>query len=598
MPQLQQQSNAPSERLGEGIPVRPSWPFCACCGFGAKVHSDWYKVQANSTKRPVRATKNQKKQPERPWLSQSLRWRPGQYLPNKTNTRRKDSVDETIQATASTYPEAGAWLYGTARPPFSHDQGETTLPEVLPKTTSDGWLSPVERERHTPFESRPDYEYLSERLVHPSQTALAVRPQLALSPTILDTISTPLTHIEKTTLWNYFHFVPTAAYGTTGAGPFCAFRDISLPSCQRYPQALSWMLIAAERHHAIRTKLREQSPSMLQRKAAAYKAIGKLLEESRYTDEALVVIIGAIVIESRFLDIEVTRMHMKGLETLIQHRGGLPSLFQSSAFMGHPLFYLGYLTSVPLAVGGGKEAADEQKERFLEALAELRVWNRQLRRLMATHRRKPDDDGLTEYLDVRYRVLGSPALRHYLAPSIQAPHSPPETYHARTSRFMSAYLLNLILWQYNYHLPAISNPPFRAITHDYALPAAHPSHSQSHSYPHSHPHQHHQTPSFHAATSFLHTLFYSLSASGVLSPKGTPSIRLEILPWIIAKAWVDSDPFFAASQRGGEEELFLTETGVRAVKLWGGLGEEGRRKLFGEVGAWILGEKGGDVDEY
>ena len=102
------------------------------------------------------------------------------------------------------------------------------------------------------------------------------------------------------------------------------------------------MLIAAERHAAIRNGLPEPQ-SLLRRKAEAYKAIGKLLkdETARYTDETLVVIIGAIVIESRFLDVEVTRMHMRGLETLIKQRGGLASLFHSSAVMYHPMFFLG-----------------------------------------------------------------------------------------------------------------------------------------------------------------------------------------------------------------------------------------------------------------
>lgn len=399
-------------------------------------------------------------------------------------------------------------------------------------------------------------------------------PDSSIAPTILDSIPTtekPLTYLEKTTLWNYFSFVPAAAYGTSGSGPFCVFRDLSFPNCQQYPQALQWMLIAAERHTAIRSLLPEPQ-SLLHRKAGAYRAIGRLLQDDLVrTDEALVVIIGAIVIESRFLDVEVTRMHLRGLESLIQHRGGLPSLFQSTAVMHHPLFLIGYMTSVPLVIES-QEQLDNHKATFDKTLKNICMWNRQLRRLFSegTHIATTTQDlqssigyqtnphsPLKEYMEARNQSLNSLSLKPY----ITLPSGPvKETFWTRTCRFTVFYLIDLFLWRYMHTSPR----PTEGTSLD------------------------NHRPGWTYGTLFLKALSHSILNSGKINPlTGQSSLRIEIMPWIIIKAWVDADPIARLSTEGKNEELLLTQWALSAIKLFGAWDEEKRDEVMQVLSACL-----------
>ncbi|OAP59162.1 hypothetical protein AYL99_06460 [Fonsecaea erecta] len=388
-----------------------------------------------------------------------------------------------------------------------------------------------------------------------------MHPSYAITPSILDTLPITLTHAEKSTLWNYFNFVPGAVYGTTGAGPFCTFRDICLPCCQRYPGALIWMLVAAERHGAVLSRLTEP-PSSVRRKMEAYKAIGQLLqdEDRRYTDETLAVIMEAIVVESRFLDLKATTMHMRGLETLIKQRGGLSSLFQSPIVMSHPLFFLGFLIPAPLPQSS-REEADGRQPNFHRSFSDMAKFNQNLRSfIVSTHQANGNKD-LEAYLKNRRLAFNSPVTEQYI---LHLPSSAEETYGARTSRFAFLYLLNLILYRCS------KNDFSHFLTYSYPLL---PSNSNI----------------FAHGTAFLDTVIYSLHYSGTIDPQTqASSVRLETLLWVVAKAWVDADPIRASSALGKAEELFLTETTMSAIRLWGCMRDAQRDEMMTVLRGWLV----------
>ena len=398
-------------------------------------------------------------------------------------------------------------------------------------------------------------------------------PGPSLTPSILEGIPThhaPLTQAEKTSLWNYIHFAPTGSYGTTGSGPFCAFRDIAFPSCQIYPQAHQWMLIAAEKSAAIRNGIPEPQ-SLLRRKAESYKAIGRLLkdESTRYTDETLVLIIAAIVLESRFRDVEVTRMHMRGLQTLIQQRGGLAALFHSSAVMYHPILFLGHLTHVPLAILR-QEELDMCKTSFIKSLVDMKTWNRRLCTLVGremgancqvldpvdiTILQTQPTTSLQLYIETRRRTFTSLVVKPYIS---LPPIAEVETYFNRTSRFTILYLLNLILWNYS---------------RSYTTPST----------------KHSVSAPFLEAAHFL-TIFshYALNSGETNPVTGSSSIRPGTMVWVIAKTWVDTDPVHSLSAQRREEELCLAEMGMNAIKVFGNLEEEKLREVMEVLSGWLL----------
>jgi hypothetical protein len=518
------------------------------------------------------------KKTPKPWSDHTLSWRPGQYI--RWKEAQELPVPQRTEAGLSlalkAVRKAGAQRQDRFRivpVAFDVDQAPAKGHPPQPKfshTRHGSRTAPADEESLDGTDQAP---------TQPGNAALAPLPgpRNALVPTLLDSVGPDLDRDDRSTLWNYFHFAPTGAYGTNGHGPFCAFRDVSIPSCHLYPQGiLTWMLIAAERHMAIGKQLPE-STSLLKRKAKAYRDIGQLLADpkTRISDETLVVIIAAIVIEARFLAEGVTRMHVQGLETLIEQRGGLCTLFGRVAAMGRPLFYISYLTTVPLdredAVADTRSAQDHS---FWREVAVLRRWNKELESLACKVSQGTGVHGkaaLERYLDRRRRVLGCAVLRHFSTspPSVADDDSTKETYQVQASRFISLYLLALILYRLNMELP---KPYVEDGTSQNSLESA--------------------SDGFLRATFFLDFLMHSLYTSGdVDADTGKSSIRIEVLPWVIGQAWAstqstDSFPTSSTST-WKEEEISVTESCIRAIKAWSGSPGEVRRHLLQDLKWWM-----------
>ncbi|KIX96861.1 uncharacterized protein Z520_07581 [Fonsecaea multimorphosa CBS 102226] len=150
----------------------------------------------------------------------------------------------------------------------------------------------------------------------------------------------------------YITTIANKIYGTKRNPGFSSVRDVSFVAALTSPFTLQWMVISAEAL-LMRYRGAPEPPSLFRRKAVAYLALQKYLEDfsrEKVTDEIVSGLIMAIIAESRIAGPQVSNLHLKAYEAVIKVGGGLRQVLAASPRpfdqMSH---FMPYLICEPLA---------------------------------------------------------------------------------------------------------------------------------------------------------------------------------------------------------------------------------------------------------
>lgn len=355
----------------------------------------------------------------------------------------------------------------------------------------------------------------------------------------------PLTIEEQNFVMKWLLYAAALAYGSNGSGPFCPSRDAAWRSVSTFPSGLSWALIDCDTFSSL-TQDKPLPPRLHRRKAMAYQYIAKLLADPRTqtSDEAINCVCSAIAVESRSLNPEVNRMHLKGLAQMIAKRG-VDTLFTTVCFMFHPMFCLGYLVMAELESTTMLEvrACSDRFSRMLEIMQgdtqrrEVDV----LDRSDATVGESPDsaseDQHSVDVSPISWPSVTGRPLIHETILSFLTACMRDEPLQRKISRFINAYLLNLMLWD-------CQNSP-------------------------------------ETGKAFLRRLSYLIRYSVA---------RVEvIMVWVVAKAWIDVDATSNRKDGGPRKEVYLTETVIDALKVFSRISDDSKDKLITTLTSWLPG---------
>ncbi|KAK5045827.1 hypothetical protein LTR84_008920 [Exophiala bonariae] len=374
------------------------------------------------------------------------------------------------------------------------------------------------------------------------------RPQLPIRDTMLDQLESgtrSLSPEERNMVVRYLQFAPDVAYGTNGSGMFCPNRDMNWKSVQHCKLGLQHILIDCEALLSI-SKGHQPPASMLYRKAKFYKSTAKLLgePETQTSDLAIACVCSAIAIESRSLNLETNRIHLKGLARMLQ-LCGFESLFSNATFMFHPLSCLGFFVLAEL------ETSD---------MAEAQVCSRGFFRILSTmqgiagkkitlHRGidgvTNNSTGLRDSVPERpwwNTAEESPIHPHIIA--LLCMSAPDDAVSQRTSRFLSLFLLNIMLYDFQ-DAPSEGRYLLNRVS----------------------------------------TMVDSSSAIDLQTQ--VYKLKVEIIPWILAKSWADVDAVSLRKGSGSAKEIFLTKAAMDALKVFARLPEDSKIELVATLTSWL-----------
>lgn len=128
-----------------------------------------------------------------------------------------------------------------------------------------------------------------------------------------------------------FSVLPERLYGIRASAPFNPQRDLIFPQSYRHPAIFQWVLVSVSSFY---TKMGGTlDPAYTARaRSSAYRLINEGLSDptQHKSDELLGAITSAVMVESRYGDPAVTGVHLEGLRTFLDRRGGVQSLVGKS----------------------------------------------------------------------------------------------------------------------------------------------------------------------------------------------------------------------------------------------------------------------------
>lgn len=178
------------------------------------------------------------------------------------------------------------------------------------------------------------------------------------------------TRREKDDVVHYLQMIPSMAAGPSRDDRFQPLRDVCSHALQKSPIVVDWLLLEMEGIRSIHDSTIRTV--MYARRKRIYRTMNKMLNDpvQRCSDNLLNMVFGATCIEYRTangMDVSAVRIHCKGLQRLIELRGGLASLFGVAATLSHPIYCLGYFQYSELEVVDLLEA-QQCCESFLDTL--------------------------------------------------------------------------------------------------------------------------------------------------------------------------------------------------------------------------------------
>lgn len=99
------------------------------------------------------------------------------------------------------------------------------------------------------------------------------------------------------------------------------------PQSYAHPSVFQWVLVSASSYYRARGGRLDASYTF-GRRSKAYRLINEgLSNPSQYLSDALLLAItAAVMVESRYGEPHTTRLHVEGLKTFLNKRGGIASL--------------------------------------------------------------------------------------------------------------------------------------------------------------------------------------------------------------------------------------------------------------------------------
>ena len=219
---------------------------------------------------------------------------------------------------------------------------------------------------------------------------------------------------------------------------FDPIRDSSFINAQVYPEALRWVLIAAE---SVLTFVKQQPPSsaLIRRRVIGYRNLNALLsnEETRSTNHAIVGILSAITVDAVFATEDTTRQHIQGLDGLVRQRGGLQAVFAGAPDAAlRPMYFVSLFHLCPRLVANFDELrsiAISTKDR----LCLMQEWYYTMNECG-----EPTERHVRKLAETRTYILNSEALQQHLRQT----YNNESPYVANSSLFYILYSFSQTLW--------------------------------------------------------------------------------------------------------------------------------------------------------
>lgn len=220
----------------------------------------------------------------------------------------------------------------------------------------------------------------------------------------------------------------------------------TIPSLQNQPLWVKWVILHAEA--SIITRRRIPPPaSFFQRKAAIYRTLSEALADPlrRYTDETIVGLGAASVMESRSPNPTAVLVHLKGYDTvrrdiIKQRSGSLEKPFIE--WMWSP-FVGAYLPPTELTIHTFSEF-EEAKQLFLNTMRTMQTWN--------TDISSSSVDSDQEYKALLRTTVQSSTIRHFFSVSPSSGYIYTNTLPQR-EQFVILFTLNLLLYKLRADVP-------------------------------------------------------------------------------------------------------------------------------------------------
>lgn len=217
--------------------------------------------------------------------------------------------------------------------------------------------------------------------------------------------------------------------------------------------------ICVEAHIAQRRGLPEPPNMLLRRKADAYRTMNERLRDPDADLEDLFGgMLAAVVQDSRVTGPHIASLHLRGLESILQKRGGMEVLFSDKKVVGSAILFVWahHLSSDAGGIEGDLQLS-EYKHNFLQSLRQIRDYNRFLKAKFSNIRRLAPQGSFElpqlsrgsqnprQELELYYaswqKVFSVGSIRLLLDPDY-----PCSTFTEKTCHFSNLYSLNLTLW--------------------------------------------------------------------------------------------------------------------------------------------------------
>ena len=268
-----------------------------------------------------------------------------------------------------------------------------------------------------------------------------------------------LTKDERNLVHLYVTNFGPAVYGTRKNANFDPSRQVSLPNMLNDELVTKWILIQVESQRARRRGLLETPRSVLARRAQVYRDMNTRLKDSRDLEQVFGSLLAAVISDARDLGPTIANLHLRGISTVVEKRGGMRVLFGDKKVIASFTLYVWahHHTSTAGGIGDIHELAD-LKHKFFDDLRNLQGFNQELNaqlgqtglkfqahQLDLASARGSRLQGsylspLQLYGQVRHRALSMSCLRPLLDPDY-----PSQTFVDGTCHFSNLFNLNLSL---------------------------------------------------------------------------------------------------------------------------------------------------------
>lgn len=350
---------------------------------------------------------------------------------------------------------------------------------------------------------------------------------------------------DQNSLVQYLQAIPVLMTGISKGGLTQHVRDTSKSIIHRCPAAAEWPLVQQEIMRGKQTP--RDKTAGLARRARMYRKMQRMISHpDKYgSNELLDMAFGGTCVEystASGKDLSNVRTHYRGLQRMIESRGGLTCLFECSATMSHPIYCLAYFRFSELEVSCLHQAR-KSCDFFLETLFHIQTFvaGRGLPMIMSYSVEINHCAGSLPFSEAtsstRSAVSRYPSLRHLIHHRCNT-----DSFAGRVARFLSLYLMALIVQDFG-HLEDTANKflsKVSAIVDDWIDPA-------------------------------------------------DRSVRINsyVMISVIACAWVDVDASSVWPGSGPQKEIWITQAALDALRVFGRISDSRKAGITDLLADWI-----------